>query len=32
MSFQGTTRTDPYMRVYAYGSYQGCVTVKRAMG
>jgi hypothetical protein len=23
MSFQGTTRTDPYERVYAYGSYQG---------
>jgi hypothetical protein len=21
MSFQGTTRTDPYVRVYAYGSY-----------
>jgi hypothetical protein len=23
MNFQGTTRTDPYERVYAYGSYEG---------
>jgi hypothetical protein len=23
MNFQGTTRTDPYVRVYAYGSYEG---------
>jgi hypothetical protein len=22
MSFQGATRTDPYVRVYAYGSYR----------
>jgi len=22
-------RTDPYVRVYAYGSYEGCVTWKR---
>jgi hypothetical protein len=32
MSFQGTTRTDPYVRVYAYGSYEGCVAWKRAWG
>ena len=25
-------RTDPYVRVYAYGSYQGCRAAKRAMG
>ena len=27
MSFQGTTRTDPYERVYAYGSYEGADSV-----
>ncbi len=32
MSFQGTTRTDPYERVYAYGSYEGWVAAKRASG
>jgi hypothetical protein len=28
MSFQGTTRTDPYVRVYAYGSYHGSIAAK----
>jgi hypothetical protein len=28
MSFQGTTRTDPYVRVYAYGSYHGSMAAK----
>jgi hypothetical protein len=28
MSFQGTTRTDPYERVYAYGSYHGSMAAK----
>jgi hypothetical protein len=23
-------RTDPYVRVYTYGSYEGCVAWKRA--
>ena len=28
MSLQGTTRTDPYERVYAYGSYHGSMAAK----
>ena len=28
MSFQGTTRTDPYVRVYACGSYHGSMAAK----
>ena len=28
MSFQGTTRTDPCLRVDAYGSYHGSMAAK----
>jgi hypothetical protein len=28
VSFQGTTRTDPYVRVYAYCSYHGLMAAK----
>jgi len=29
MSFQGATRTDPYVRVYAYGSSEGWMARER---
>jgi hypothetical protein len=30
MSFKAQPRTDPYVRVYAYGSYEGWMAWKRA--
>ena len=32
MRFQGATRTDPYVHLYAYGSYLRCLTAKRWLG
>src|ERR1700675_3362607 len=29
---QGATRTDPYVHLYAYGSYLGCLTAQRWLG